>query len=267
MAIAARLASGPQMDKAAREQAELLTSSTPASSALAAALGANPAELKHDWHLVGPELTREEFAYLVSRHLGQHAELSQRPQNELLTGTAELYEEATVLQGDKTRISWTAFSQALVAATLAAGPPPRLASDARLVRARVIVDGSNLISKAKPKAAVFSKKRPAEGGLVISPDLEIHFLPKPVSRFLVCEENADSPDYRLSLWTMSGGAGEQTSTHLLSCLNVLQERGPLPTSVALVPTLRYPTRETSIGAITTGDCTSDCMPIAMDCDF
>ena len=65
MAIAARLASGPQMDKAAREQAELLTSSTPASSALAAALGANPAELKHDWHLVGPELTREEFAYLV----------------------------------------------------------------------------------------------------------------------------------------------------------------------------------------------------------
>ena len=203
-----------------------------------------------------------EFAYLVSRHLGQHAELSQRSQNELLTGTAELYEEATVLQGDKTRISWTAFSQALVAATLAAGPPPRLASDARLVRSRVIVDGSNLISKAKPKAAMFSKKRPAEGGLVISPDLAIHFLPKPVSRFLVCEENADSPDYRLSLWTMSAGAGEQTSTRLLSCLNVLQERGPLPSSVAIVPTLRYPTRETSIGAITTGDCTADCMLIA-----
>jgi len=115
---------------------------------------------------------------------------------------------------------------------------------------------------------MFSKKRFAEGGLVISPDLAIHFLlkPKPVSRFLVCEENADSPDYRLSLWTMSGGAGEQMSTRLLSCLNVLQERGPLPSSVALVPTLRYPTRETSIGAITTGDCTADCMLIAMDCD-
>lgn len=245
-------------ERSGRERHDVFTApeefEVPASAALAAALGASPAALKREWHQVGTDLTREEFAYLVSRHLGRHAELCRRPQKDLLTGTAELFAEATVLQADKTQISWRAFSQALIAATLAAGPPPRLASNARLVRARVVVDGSSAPQQTKKDGGPKLGRRKNDGGLLISAELSMHYLPKPMARFLVCEASESSSSYRLSLWqASSGGAGLAASRPgTFSCSNVLLEQGPLPSCVALVPTLRYATRETSVAAIATG---------------
>ena len=46
--------------------------SKPASTVLAAALAANPGELKQMWHLMGEELSRVQFAYLVSHFLGRN---------------------------------------------------------------------------------------------------------------------------------------------------------------------------------------------------
>ena len=117
---------------------------------LAAALAANPTELKRRWHLLGESLTRVQFAYVCSHFLGSHARgesgeedsISSRAQTDLLAGVAELFGEAIVSQADKSTISWRAFSQALVSATLAAGRPPRIASDARVATSRVTIEGT-----------------------------------------------------------------------------------------------------------------------------
>ena len=89
-----------------------MTSDSSTAACLAAALAANPAELKAKWHLIGPELTRVQFAYLVSHFCAAckdpesaHHHLLRRTQHELPAGTAELFAEAIVSQADKSMVS------------------------------------------------------------------------------------------------------------------------------------------------------------------
>ena len=237
------------------------------SAALAMALAADPAALKREWHLIGPELTSADFAYLVSHVLAGHPNLSQHSQEDLLAATAELFAEANVTNSDKTMISWRSFSQALVSATLAAGAPPRLTSGARLLREKLAIDASTVTgggSGGGNKAGSAtggggqgggSGGKKGAGGLVVSADLSLFYLPKPMCRVLVCELRADvasagsTDTYRVSLWQMGSTSKGQGQ---LSFSNLLMENTAQPSCVALVPTLRGGRRELSVAAIATG---------------
>ena len=247
----------------------------PASTVLAAALAANPAELKRLWLTIGEDLTRAQFAYLLSHFLGgERADerLEGRPQAELLAGAAELFTEAIVSQADKTMVSWRAFSQALVSATLAAGRPPRIATEARVACARVAIDnGANGANgravSSFSAAAAAAREQPS---LSISAETVVIYLPRPLHRLLVCESRSaeavkvsGGARHRISLWQVakgkiagssgsSGGNGGSGSggggggrndgsfpygAEVAQCVNVLLEHGPQIECAALVPTI------------------------------
>ena len=227
----------------------------PVSAALAAALAMRPAILKFDWHLLGEELSCTDFAYLVSFHLASHPELSSRSQEELLAGAAELFAEATVMQADKSRIGWRAFSQALVSATLAAGPPPTLITTARLTSVQMAIEGPAPEKRSGENGVPTGPRgRRDTGGLVISPELSIHYLPKPMCQLLICESPAGalamSASNKVSLWQLNDASSSSTPSLALS--NVLLDNAPLTTCVALVPTHRTPKQEISVAAAATG---------------
>ena len=79
---------------------------------------------------------------------------------------AEIYDEAVVTSSDKSLLDWRHFSQALVAATLAAGPPPRLSTPTRIALAPVAVesfaDGTSAASRSAEGAPRLGKKRSVE---------------------------------------------------------------------------------------------------------
>ena len=249
---------------------------------LAAALAANPAELKARWHLIGPELTRVQFAYLVSHFCAAckdpesaHHNLLRHEQHELLAGTAELFAEAIVSQADKSMVSWRAFSQALVSATLAAGPPPRIATAARLTCSRVAIDGQVVAKSGGGGGSASSMSRSAKLGtgdsagadmpptLPICAEIALHFLPRPLNRLLACEPRPDAANggarHRVTLWQV--GKGREDGEMSCSCASVLLEHGPLLACAALVPTVSVAASERaasfggkplSVAAVTTG---------------
>ena len=219
----------------------------PASVVLAAALAANPTELKRRWHLLGESLTRVQFAYVCSHFLGSHARgesgedgsISSRAQTDLLAGVAELFGEAIVSQADKSTISWRAFSQALVSATLAAGRPPRIASDARVATSRVTIEGTPPSRMGAFGNSPSSNKDEA-APLAISAETALYLLPHPMNRLLTCETAIDVSNsgtrFRASLWQLNRA---HTPGGLDTCsrTNVLEENAPLVSCVAVVPTL------------------------------
>lgn len=238
----------------------------PASVVLASALAAKPEELKHEWHKIGESLSCCEFAYLVSHVLGGKHEDNplaySRPQEEFLAGCAELFSEALVSQADKSTISWRAFSQALVSATLAAGPPDPLVTDARLTRHKVTLEGvaveeSRVGGGAKtPQGAGPNAPLPP---LTVSSDAALFYMPPPMDRLLACETRNDVTNlgarFKVSLFQLGRSASGADSCFRS---NVLLEHAPSVGCVALVPTVRplhesaKSSRHHSVAALATG---------------
>ena len=190
--------------------------SKPASTVLAAALAANPGELKQMWHLMGEELSRVQFAYLVSHFLGRNQKellglLETFSQQQLLGGLAELFSEAVVSQPDKSIVSWRSFSQALVSSTLAAGRPPRIATDARVTLARVAIhQGSNAGGSrgGSSGAGDGGSSQGSAASLTISEEHAVFHLPPPLDRLLVCERM----DSKAKAGGGGGGGGGSSSS-------------------------------------------------------
>ena len=241
----------------------------PASVVLAAALAAQPEDLKREWHRIGESLSCCQFAYLVSHVLGgqrdDNALSYTRPQEEFLAGCAELFSEALVSQADKSMVSWRTFSQALVSATIAAGPPPRIATDARLARHRVVLEGVAVEESRVGGGAV----KPADGPhgvlppLEVTPDVGLYYMPAPMDRLLACEPRHDASGggarFKISLFQMTTTPTHQSDSCVRS--NVLLEHSNHVECVTLVPTVKPPAdsarevggpRELSVGALATG---------------
>ena len=157
-----------------------------------------------------------QFAYLVSHFLGRNQKellglLETFSQQQLLGGLAELFSEAVVSQPDKSIVSWRSFSQALVSSTLAAGRPPRIATDARVTLARVAIhQGSNAGGSrgGSSGAGDGGSSQGSVASLTISEEHAVFHLPPPLDRLLVCERM----DSKAKAGGGGGGGGGSSSS-------------------------------------------------------
>jgi hypothetical protein len=172
--------------------------------------------LKRDWMSLGERLTRPEFAFVLSKHIGRYGPLDNHllehvAQSRLFSAMSEAFDEINCCSTEKDLVEWAEFAQYLVTSTKLIRPTNR----------------SLLASSSSFKPRPLSMKDNRKIGM-------IQYLPAPIDKLLVCDTLSKRGkedevageglvgSYRLALWLLSNEAAASAR-----CVQLLQEPSAL----------------------------------------
>ena len=195
-------------------------------------------DLKQDWMHIGDQLTRLEFIFILSKHIGRYGALGNLalqtvPQGRVLCALCEAFDEITCSRAEKDLADWAGFAHYLISSTKLIRPSNRslLVSSSSFkpmelpMREKRSVTDSHELQVGAPSSILLRDtgglKHPPRSLKAPAPKVGmIVHLPPPIDKLLVCDSQKQGAfrrggndknemdegllgEYRLALWLLS----------------------------------------------------------------